>query len=131
MSKAHKHAELMKFAADHWHEAEWRWREGANSGWFDWRTFVEHRPGWFEGEEYEVRLMRRTATQPRREIPAPETEAPPIGAEYWLALATHVCDAPYKWRGGPYEHEWLAAGLVYLTKEDRDERVRAMLEIER
>ncbi len=130
MSKAHKHAEKMIFAAQHWHEAEWRDRNPGGE-WTPWFPFTAIHCEWFPTKEYEVRLVRRTATQPRREVPAPETEAPPIGARYWPVDTLNTTEQePCTWRGTKMEEEWLSAGLIYLNREDRDERARAMLTLE-
>ncbi len=132
MSKAHKHADLMIFAAQHWHEAEWRFRPG-NGPELPWMRFSEESPTWAKHCEYEVRLIRKPLIQPRREVPAPETEAPPKGSEYWLASTSNKPlehERPLDWLGTDIEKYWLAAGLVYLNREARDERVRAMLELE-
>ncbi len=130
MSKAHKHAEKMIFAAQHWHEAEWRHR-ASGKVWSDWHSFTNVPPAWDADHEYEVRLIRKTVTQPRREVPAPETEAPESGATYWIVNMLDTNSKALKWADTVREIEWLAAGLVYLDKWARDERVRAMLTLER
>lgn len=131
MSKAHRHAELMKFAADHWHEAKWRERDRGGY-WTPWFAFTAIHCEWRTTKEYEVRIFRSAAIQPRREVPAPETVAPQKNTMYWVADPTKGDgDCEWLWCGESYEYIWLAAGLVYLNREDRDARVAAMLEIER
>ena len=133
MTKAHKHAELMKFAADHWHVAEWRYRTSPESEWSRWNAFASTPVrDWIPSVEFEVRLIRRTAIQPRREVPAPEREAPPKGTRYWTACSLAGEEGRSTiWDDMDCERECLAAGLVYLNKEDRDARVAAMLELEK
>lgn len=126
MSKANRHADLMIWAAQHWHEGEWRVRQ--NDGFFgDWCRFAERSAEWNEGREYDVRLIKRPCYQPRREIPRPETEAPAKRSQYFLADPSDEHPSEYTWEGDSPDLRWLAAGLVYLTKEGRDARVEAML----
>jgi hypothetical protein len=128
MSKAHRHAELMKFAADHWHEAEWRSK--GSPAWRRLDGIVA--PSWYENDEYEVRLIRPRVIQPRREIPAPHSAELFSGDQFFLADPTVTYEtAVFRWNGSELQKRWLADGLVYLNREDRDERVRAMLGIER
>jgi hypothetical protein len=128
MSKAHKHAELMCWAAQHWHEAEWRSPGEYGDQWY---RFTETQPEWVEEVFYEVRLIRPRAIQPRREIPAPEAEELKKNEKYWLASPLGRHGSSCFWDGSDMGKEWLTRGLVYLSREDRDARVAAMLEIER
>jgi hypothetical protein len=53
------------------------------------------------------------------EIPAPETDAPEIGTDYYL-LHGEECS----WDGDDYDCERLMEGMVYINKADRDEAKR-------
>ncbi len=131
MSKAHKHADLMCYAAQHWHEAEYRIKN-SDGNWSRWQALSEAKLlAWWADCEYEVRLIPRTVVQPKREVPAPETVSPQKGTHCWLASPAARGIVPFIWSGSYNEDQWLEDGLIYLSREDRDERVRAMLEIER
>ena len=78
-------------------------------------------PMWYAETIYHVGHESPTAP-PKRKVTmagitfdAPETEAPKVGATYWVAdidLADH-----FEWRGLQIEWQWLTAGLVHDSYE--------------
>jgi len=80
---------------------------------------------------FQMRIKPKTIiTLLAREIPAPETVAPPKGTTYympvphfWLMQSDWRCS----WRDSTEEQEFLKRGLVYLKKEDAIAAAKAML----
>lgn len=72
---------------------------------------------------------RRAAIQPRREVPAPETEEPAEGTTFYVASPQYP-QCEHTWYALVDHLAWLRDGLVYLSREDRDARVAAMLALE-
>lgn len=60
--------------------------------------------------------------------PAPETESPARGAEYFIPDLSSEAVQAWDWEGEEVDHVHLRLGLVYLTEEDAIARAKAMLE---
>lgn len=76
----------------------------------------------------EFRLAPRTIRVNGVEVPAPEKDAPALGARYYLVeIDSEKYFAELEWAGTTSENTWLERGLVYLTKEDAIARAKAML----
>lgn len=74
----------------------------------------------FLTDDIEFRIKPRTHTLNGYDVPAPETEAPEVGVEYWtLDTAERDGVFSYEWEGKGYQHDQnaLRNGL-WLSKED-------------
>jgi len=60
------------------------------------------------------------------QVPEPLREVPRIGATIYVANTAYRFKS-CKWDGTTCELEWLAKGLIHLTKESRDTHVAALL----
>ena len=70
----------------------------------------------------------RVFTHPGGTCPAPETEAPPRNAAYWVPSTVEVGFAwSHTWINGEYDTHALSRGLVYLTREAAIARAELML----
>jgi hypothetical protein len=58
-------------------------------------------------------------------FPEPMREAPEVGGGYWLADVTAGRVSNYKWTGGMYGINWLAAGLCQATEEGTRDQLKA------
>ena len=70
----------------------------------------------------------RVFTHPGGTCPAPETEAPPLNAKYWVTDLyddDHVYG--YRWDGDDIDNKRLFRGIVYLTREAAIARAELML----
>ena len=122
------HAEMaIKFYSDAKMKCR-RWR--ADGTWDDILC-----PNWYWTEIYEV-CEHRPTHKPRKRVTmagitfdAPETEAPKMGAKYWLADVESTYE--FEWRGNPIEQRWLAAGLVHLDYESARLHAQALHELNR
>jgi len=73
--------------------------------------------------ESHPKVITRTIT-----YPAPETEAPARGTEYFIPEPISGYSLGYTWHGDGADIGYLRQGLVYLTEEDAIARAKAMLE---
>ena len=70
----------------------------------------------------------RVFTHPGGTCPAPETEAPEVGSQYWHPYFTNKQNAAVSiWEGHFYDKRLLSHGLVYLTREAAIARADLML----
>ena len=70
----------------------------------------------------------RVFTHPGGTCPAPETEAPEVGGQYWHPYFTNKQNAAVSiWEDGSYDKRLLSRGLVYLTREAAIARAELML----
>ena len=62
---------------------------------------------------------------------APETDELALGAEYWVVQfgATSAC--LQRWNDDPYDHRWLATGLIHLDEENAILHFQALRELNR
>jgi len=129
---ANKHADLMKFAADHFYEAEWQCRL-PHQEWPDgWTEFRHSTATWKDHMEYRVRLIQKPLFQSRVRIPEPIREAPGIGVVYYLARMRFATPSAgwYEWKNDSFDRDFLAAGLCYATESDAIARAQAWLQTE-
>lgn len=57
-------------------------------------------------------------------IPFGATKAPVLGTKYWIPVAGGAFAVA--WGGDPLDRQMLAAGLVYLSREDAEAASRAI-----
>ena len=97
----------------------------------------EERPNWHEdmthhvGHEAPTKPPKRKVTMAGITFDAPETEAPKVGAEYWLAQFGASGASLQRWNDDPYDHRWLANGLVHLDEENAILHFQALRELNR
>lgn len=92
-------------------------------------------PMWYAESIYHVGHKKPTA-QPKRKVTiagitfdAPETEAPKVGAKYWLVDMDRTNSTV--WSGIQIERRWLAAGMIHLDKESALLHAQALRELNR
>ena len=126
------HAELAaRFMADSSLKC-WLWNP--NAGQWD---LCQH-PVWRENLIYHVGHEVPTAPPkpPKRKVTiagitfdAPETEAPKVGAKYWVEGVESTYE--FEWSGRPVERRWLAAGMIHLDEENARLHAQALRELNR
>lgn len=96
------------------------------------KCWLEHRaPEWHAhlsyhvGHEAPTEPPKRKVTMAGITFDAPETEAPKVGAKYWLE------DVELTWSGDQVEHRWLANGLIHLDRENARLHAQARRELNR
>ena len=60
-------------------------------------------------------------------VPAPERTEPAVGTSYYTANTSANSHRKWKWNDAPYDHQWLADGIVYLKKKHAEAARAAML----
>ena len=123
------HAEMAaRFMADSSLKC-WAWAVDAG------RWVENERPRWYENLAYHVGHEKPTAP-PKRKVTlagitfnAPETEAPKVGARYWLANVESTVE--FAWNGNLIDQQWLAAGLIHLDRENARLHAQALRELNR
>ena len=125
------HAEMAaRFMADSSLKC-WAWAVDAR-GWVE-----NERPRWYENLVYHVAHEKPTAPPKRRvtmagiTFNAPETDELALGTEYWLVRlgTTSVC--LQRWNDDPYDHRWLASGLIHLDEANAILHLQALRELNR
>ena len=118
------HADLaIKFYSDTKMKC-WRWYWDGS-----WEDIT--RPNWHEDDIYEV-CEHKPTHKPKKRVTiagitfnAPETEAPKLGAKYWLE------GVELTWSGEQVEQRWLANGLIHLDMENARLHAEALRELNR
>lgn len=94
-------------------------------------------PMWYAESIYHVGHEKPTAP-PKRKVTmagitfdAPETDELALGAEYWLVQFCATCARLHRWSNDPYDHRWLANGLVHLDEENARLHAQAMNKLNR
>ena len=94
-------------------------KEQSDCEWFEVPCYGDGTPmtNWQPATEYRIEppepvLITRTVT-----YPAPMTEAPAVGAWYWLVLSDNEVQRQ-KWDKYDCELKWLAQGRVFTTQAD-------------
>ena len=126
----HKHAENMMLYAQDAMETDKPWEkwEVKLAGTNNWIEAVAHL-SWASNTEY--RRKRKMILVNGIEVPAPETEKPEMGQEYYVPSIR--CEDKYQgwiWRNDNADNRWLKEGLVYLPSEDAIARAKAMMKWE-
>jgi len=80
----------------------------------------------FLTDDIEFRIKPRTHTLNGYDVPAPETEAPEVGVEYWVLMATSKAGVgSYSWAGDKQDQNALRNGL-WLSEEDATANAKAL-----
>ena len=94
-------------------------------------------PTWYTESIYHVGHESPTAP-PKRKITiagitfdAPETEAPKVGTKYWLVQLGTTDASLQRWNDDPYDHRWLAGGLIHLDVENANLHFQALRKLNR
>lgn len=92
-------------------------------------------PTWHEDLIYHVGHEKPTAP-PKRKVTmagitfnAPETEAPKVGAKYWVVDMDRATSTV--WSGIQIERQWLTAGMIHLDKESACLHAKALSKLNR
>lgn len=94
-------------------------------------------PMWYAESIYHVGHEKPTAP-PKRKVTiagitfdAPETEAPKVGTKYWVVKFVTTSACLQRWNDDPYDHRWLANGLIHLDEENAILHAQALRELNR
>ena len=125
------HADLaIKFYSDSKMKC-WYWSEKSQT------WVVVGKPGWEACEIYEVSEYR-PPHKPKKRVTiagitfdAPETDELALGAEYWLVQFGTTCACLQRWNDEPYDHRWLANGLIHRDEENAILHAQALRELNR
>jgi len=123
---AHKHAALMLQYAQDAAETEtpWeRWEVCRNGAWCG---FTDN-PMWVL--EYEYRRKPKTIRIGEFDVPEPAREPLKHGEQYLVACTSGV--ARCYWNNDDSDWQWLADGLIHLTREAAQTHVDALLSFTR
>ena len=89
-------------------------------------------PTWYAETIYHVGHESPTAP-PKRKITIagitfdePETDELALGAEYWLFKFCTPSASLQRWNDDPYDHRWLANGLIHLDEENANLHAQAL-----
>jgi hypothetical protein len=79
-------------------------------------------------DEWKVRRKPRTHVVNGFTVPAPETEAPAVGAMFWFSnpSASDWCAPGFKWAGELWDLNLLSRGLVHLNEDAAAANGKAM-----
>lgn len=101
-----------------------KWEAWRKIGVGSWVRF--YAPNFSPVFEWQLRPANRTVTLPERTVPQWETEAPPVGATYFIPSPADerwyvVC----RWYGHEHDHRNLARNLVHLKADDAIARAKS------
>ncbi len=87
---------------------------------------IHKSPLWDDGTEY--RRKPRTININGFEVPEPVREPLEYRQDYYMpSIAFDPGTDHHTWRGDKYDDEWLARGLIHLTKEAAETHAKALL----
>lgn len=104
---------------------QWQYKHPLSVEWTDATSPLPFLPA------YEYRRKPRTILINGLEVPEPVREPLEIRQGYWLAESTRGAPVAHQWINGKDDYQWLADGLIHMTREAAQIHIDAMLSFTR